>query len=286
LDLYSYPYENFLNEFKKYLYYSTMKVKKWDISGHNGIQISIHHFQKLDSTNKEATRRATAGAPAWTVVVADEQTEGRGRYNRQWLSTPDLGIYFSFILKPMIDLPLMNLINLRSALVVREFLQNKISSSISNRDPEILVKWPNDVLAGGKKICGILLESEIVNQQIQFLIVGIGININHKIQDFPRKIRDSATSLRLLTSQNWGTRTLVNELILLLQRHLSLDEETNFERVVGEYEKYLAFKGSMVEIDLQQRKLKGRLKGIDSDGFLLLEQENQIKKVTSGDLWI
>lgn len=261
-------------------------MKNWQVYGHEHVPILFHQYASLKSTNTEAVRMAQVGAPEWTVIVADEQTQGKGRYERRWLSPKGLGMYFSIVLKPAIDLQLLNLINLRSVLVVREFLQNKINSTGNHQRSEFLVKWPNDVLANGKKICGILLESEIVDQKIQFLVVGIGININHQNRDFPEVLRDTAISMRMLTDQSWEIEQLMQELLPLYQMRYRMDQETDHQNVVSEYEEYMAFKGESIEIDLQTKKLKGRIKGIDPFGFLLLQQGNKVQRVTSGDLWI
>ncbi|MCK5453155.1 MAG: biotin--[acetyl-CoA-carboxylase] ligase, partial [Calditrichia bacterium] len=176
-----------------------MNSNHWQIPGHTNIPILVYYFPSLESTNSEAKRLVVEDVPEWTVIYADLQTKGRGRFNRQWHSPAGLGLYFSIILRPNMDLKLLNMINMRAALVIREILQTKLTQTSARNDRPVMVKWPNDVLVEGKKICGILLESEVVSQTVNSLILGIGINVNHQRQDFPAELRERATSLSLLT---------------------------------------------------------------------------------------
>ncbi|NOQ98099.1 MAG: biotin--[acetyl-CoA-carboxylase] ligase [Calditrichae bacterium] len=263
-----------------------MNSNHWQIPGHTNIPILVYYFPSLESTNSEAKRLVMEDVPEWTVIYADLQTKGRGRFNRQWHSPAGLGLYFSIILRPNMDLKLLNMINMRTALVIREILQTKLTQTDARNDRPVMVKWPNDVLVEGKKICGILLESEVVSQTVNSLILGIGINVNHRHQDFPAELRERATSLTLLTRQQWESSQLLNEVLPKLQQQLILDKEAGYKDVIPEYQKNLAFKDQIVEVNLQNERIKGRLKGIDSYGYLMLEQGDEIKTITTGDIGI
>jgi BirA family biotin operon repressor/biotin-[acetyl-CoA-carboxylase] ligase len=263
-----------------------MNNRHWKISGYKQNPILVHYFPSLESTNSEAKRFVMEDAPEWTVVYADLQTQGRGRYNRGWHSPAGLGLYFSVLLRPNIELKLLNLMNLGAALVIREYLQAKLAEVGINDDHAVVVKWPNDILVKEKKICGILLESEVVGQQLKYLILGIGININHQFQDFPVELRKTATSLQLSTHQQWDKSQLLIEILIKLQQKFIFDHETDYRKVIPEYQKYLAFKDQVVEINCRNQRIKGRLKGINPYGYLILEQGKDTRTITTGDLWM
>ena len=261
-----------------------MNNHSWQITGHSDIPILVHHYHSLESTNSEARRMAMENASAWTVICADLQTKGRGRYHRKWHSPAGLGLYFSVILRPKIDLKFLNMINMRAALVIREILQIELSQADLQNEYTVQLKWPNDILVNEKKICGILLESEILSSEVKYLILGIGININHQGRDFPVELQETATSLKLLTKQNWETNRFLNKVLPKLQQQIILDQEAGFRNVILEYQKYLAFKNQVVEIKIQNQSIKGCIKGIDPYGYLLLEQGNETRTISTGDI--
>jgi BirA family biotin operon repressor/biotin-[acetyl-CoA-carboxylase] ligase len=121
---------------------------------------------------------------------------------------------------------------------------------------------------------------------VKYLILGIGININHRRRDFPLELQETATSLKLLTKQNWETNRFLNKLLPKLQQQIILDQEAGFRNVILEYQKYLAFKNQVVEVKLQNQRIKGRIKGIDPYGYLLLEQGNETRTISTGDIGI
>ena len=187
--------------------------------------ISVYHYSSLDSTNSEAVRLARNGSSDWTVIYADKQKKGRGRYDREWYSPPGLGLYFSVILRPSIDLKLINLVNLRTAWIIAQMISREMSGQTNI---QIQLKWPNDVLVNERKICGILVESEIYNRQINYLVVGIGINLNHTLQEFPPEIRSLATSLRLESNQVYNPKVFLQEMVCTLNDKLNFD----FKKVI------------------------------------------------------
>lgn len=261
-----------------------MNIQLWQIKGYSNIPILVHHYHSLESTNSKAKRMAMENASEWTVICADLQTRGRGRYHRKWHSPAGLGLYFSVILRPQIDLKFLNMINMRAALVIREILQTKLTQVDLQNEYPVQLKWPNDILVDGKKICGILLESEILNAEVNYLILGIGINLNHRRRDFPLELQETATSLKLLTKQNWETSQFLNKVLPKLQQKIILDQEAGFRNVILEYQKYLAFKNQVVEIKIQNQSIKGCIKGIDPYGYLLLEQGNETRTISTGDI--
>lgn len=156
---------------------------------------AVHFFARVGSTNDVARRLADAGAPAWTVVLADEQTAGRGRGGKGWASAPGLGIWLSVVLRPdTLPAPglLPVLVGLAAAEAVAPFA----------RPAAAQVKWPNDLYLAGRKAGGILCEGAWEEERPGAVVVGIGLNVGHAPGDFPAEVRDLATSLR--TAAGWA----------------------------------------------------------------------------------
>ena len=151
----------------------------------------IHHYYKIGSTNTEAMRSAAEGAPEGSVFLAEEQLAGRGRGANTWHSARSTGIYCSVILRPPMPPSDVLIFSLAAGLAVR--------AAVAEIAPQLKpdLKWPNDVLLGGRKFCGILIEMNAEATQVRHLVVGIGINVNQA--KFPAELREIATSLRIET---------------------------------------------------------------------------------------
>ena len=152
----------------------------------------IEYYEELESTNTEALRLALEDAPEGTVVIADGQSEGRGRLDRIWESPPSMNLYLSVVLRPDIPAASASLIPLAVGVAVADLISRYCPGRVR-------LKWPNDVLLDGRKICGILTEMRTRADRVHFIIVGIGVNINMRKLDFSREIRETATSLRIGT---------------------------------------------------------------------------------------
>lgn len=145
----------------------------------------------VDSTFKSARALEGAGAPDGTVIAAVQQTEGRGRMNRTWVSPPDVGIYFNILLRP--ELPTALAPHLTPAIAVG------VSEGLCDLGFAARIKWPNDIVIAGKKVCGMLLEMGGDVERLRFISAGIGINVLQKAEDFPEELREKASSLAMLT---------------------------------------------------------------------------------------
>ena len=160
------------------------------------MKIQLRHFDTLQSTNVTAVAFAKAGAPEGTVIVAEQQDGGRGRMKRVW-SSPKGGLWFTIILRPQIDPQYVAQVTLAAGVAVAKVLRKLYESD------DIRIKWPNDLLLNDKKVCGILSEMQLdENGSIDYAVVGIGINVNLKLEDFPLELRDTATSLNLALKKN------------------------------------------------------------------------------------
>src|SRR5215831_10759519 len=155
---------------------------------------SLYHFYKVDSTNAFATRLLNHGRKIvdGTVIIAESQTAGRGRLGRSWHSEPEAGLYFSLIFRPRVPPSLAPLFTLGAAVAMRAAIERDTRLDVD-------IKWPNDLLTGGKKICGILSEIQAEVDMVRTMIVGIGVNVNH--QKLPEEIAGRATSLRMASGR-------------------------------------------------------------------------------------
>ncbi len=246
--------------------------------------LRIYHYQRVDSTNIRAEALARVGEPAWTVVWSDEQTAGRGRFQREWISPAGLGLWFSLILRPHLPLGKWNLINLFSALTVAEVLDEKFRLVGSGKT--VRVKWPNDVYVGERKICGILLQSGRDAGGENFLIVGIGINVNQGQEHFPGELQDRATSLFRETGMYWELIPLLKEILEQFYREYGLEEERQFANLVARFEQKMVFRGEEVKIKLPDKVIEGKIVKLTEDGFLILQTDRGEQLITAGDVGI
>ena len=168
--------------------------------------------ERTESTNDDATRAAKAGAPHGALFVADTQTRGRGRRGSAWLSAPGAGLWFSVLLRPSFAPELLPGVALSAGLAVRTAVAERVTTSVQ-------VKWPNDVLAGGRKLAGILVESQLNGECIASVVVGIGVNVTHR--EFPAEIREVATSLALLSAPDPSRERLLASLLAALEVELA-----------------------------------------------------------------
>jgi BirA family biotin operon repressor/biotin-[acetyl-CoA-carboxylase] ligase len=260
--------------------------QQWQIPVEGNTTVKVLYYPSLQSTNSEAVRLARAGEKNWTVVYAAEQTRGKGRHNRHWWSPAGMGLWFSIILRPVIDVQNINLINLATALLIRRFLKNRLAAGVNDFKSVVGLKWPNDILVDDRKICGILLESEIVKSKIQFIIAGIGININQISVDFPMELRKSAISLKMCTNIHLEITPLLNQLIADFFDKFNEMQQNNFDNTIAEYKKYLLYKGREVKVFLADGIKTGIQQGIDQHGNLILQKDGKTFTVSAGDLWL
>jgi len=174
----------------------------------------LHHFYKIGSTNTAAMAAAAEGAPEGSVFLAEEQTAGRGRGGHSWQSARSAGIYCSVVLRPGLPPSDVLVLSLAAGLAVRAAIEQ-----VDER-MNVDLKWPNDVLIGGKKVCGILTEMNAEVTRVRYVVVGIGINVNHT--NFSAEVEGEATSLRLATGSEWSRVELTAALLKSLDREYRL----------------------------------------------------------------
>lgn len=238
----------------------------------------IHWFETLPSTNIKALSLARQGAEEGEIVIAEEQTQGKGRLGRSWSSPPYLNLYLSLILKPKFPPNHAPQITLMAAVAVADTVRSFIPFT-----PEI--KWPNDILVQGQKIAGILTESSCESGRILFVILGVGVNLNFSKELMSETIRNKATSLLALTQRPVDRQAFTCRLIQSLDRCYGTLEGSGFVGIRRRWEGYFLLQGKKVTVEMPDGQISGKVVGIDMDGALIIEGEggNQ-ERILAGDV--
>lgn len=236
----------------------------------------IVHRSTVDSTNRLAAELARGGAAEGTTVVAEQQTAGRGRLGRTWVSPASVNLYASIVLKPRIpplEVPRLTLV---AGLAVAEAIRD--SGPFEPR-----IKWPNDVLLDGRKVAGILTELEAEADRVRFVIVGIGVNLNATRADFPPELRTKATSLALASGAPVDRAAFTGRLLTRLDAAYAAFLDGGFAALRHRYEELHGLVGLAVTID-GTPPLAGTVRGVDDGGALLVETAGGIERVVSGEV--
>lgn len=224
----------------------------------------IHVFQSVVSTNTVARRLAGSSAPSGTLVLADRQTAGRGRHGRLWASPPGVGLWLSLLLRPNDQA--------RHWPVLPLVLSEEIARSLRTElDDEVSVKWPNDVLYRGRKLCGILCEASFIQHRVDYVIAGIGININQSEVDFAAASLQRATSIRIITGER---QNRVDWLLRLLQRfdqRLPRVLSSSHSPDLSGWRQLCPDIGKPITIHHGAGRLTGTFRDVNDDGHLLLQ---------------
>lgn len=238
----------------------------------------IRFFNEVESTNDVAFNLALHGAPEGTIVIADLQTKGRGRMKRVWQSPPRCNLYTSIVLRPLTDPASTSQIPLMTGVAAADAL-----SRYCPRD--VTLKWPNDVQIRGKKVCGILAEMKTAKDpRGNFVIVGIGVNINIRKKNFDESFREIATSLKEETGRDISRLDFAVEFFDNFEKWYRTWLKMGFEPVREAWLAYASMVGRQVQVVFQGDVRTGEVHGIDESGAMLLEDENGIiKKIMAGD---
>ena len=238
----------------------------------------LYFFQKTDSTNRLAADMARNGKPEGTVVVADSQTAGRGRLQRQWHSPSGQNLYCSLILRP--ETPPFKAP--QAALIAGMALCRTIRGLLPKHEPQ--VKWPNDVFLEGRKIAGILCAMVSEMERVEHLVVGIGINVN--ITRFPDELASLATSLQIVSGREFLRPLLLAKFLADLENAYSQWLLQGLESFMDEWSEVAYLTGRRVKIDTLPDKAAGKVLGISPDGALLIrEDDGHIRSIASGDVY-
>lgn len=238
---------------------------------------NIHYFDSIDSTNKKAKEMAL-GEKEGTVLVAEEQSGGKGRLGRTWISPKGKGIWMSIILKPKVDPMKVAKITLLGAAAVTKALNNlNIRSQI---------KWPNDILIDGKKICGILTEMNCELNMINYVVMGIGINVNLDANEIPEDLRDKATSVKISEGKEINRKELLANILNEFEElYLSFRDKDDVSYAIDICRKNSALIGKEIRVIKGEEIKLGKALDINEEGQLVVEFENGVvENVYSGEV--
>jgi BirA family biotin operon repressor/biotin-[acetyl-CoA-carboxylase] ligase len=243
----------------------------------------IHHFASVDSTNRVALELARAGAAHGTCVIAEAQTAGRGRLGRSFFSPPHVNLYTSILLRPELTTDRAPTWILAAASAVAECVAEEVGGADGTA---VEIKWPNDVLLGGLKTCGILMELVAEASRVAFLVLGIGVNLNVERERFPAEFRHLATSLAAHTGRRVDRARFTRRLYERLEETLDLCAAGGFEAVRPRFEARFRMAGRPVRVQGGPGgELAGVARGIDADGALLVETSGgELARVIAGDV--
>jgi len=244
----------------------------------------IFYKEEIDSTNEYAMRLANEGAPEGTLILTDFQTAGKGRLDREWFSTKGKNLLVSLLLRPELEVEAVQKITLATATILIEsikgFLKNR---KIKIKDLE--VKWPNDVLLKGKKLCGVLAESKLQNKQIEALVLGIGLNLNMSQKEMSGEIKKSAISLIDEIKKPIIIEDFLAYFLKRFEKDYEKFERTNYSDAVRNWKKHCKQFGKPILIHAPDSEERGYFHDIHEDGYLIYRTEDgELKRLVAGDI--
>ena len=239
----------------------------------------IYDKLEVDTTSKWAKALANEGAVEGTLVITESQTSGRGRMGRSWVSAPGLGLWFHLILRPKISTSALAGITLLTAVTMAKAIYQVTGVQVQ-------IKWPNDLTYNGCKLGGILAELNGEMDLVNYLVLGIGINVNHSLNDFPPELAGVATSLRIIKQDECSRRLILQEFLKEFELAYDALPETGMVALIAYAKLYSATLGRMVKIAQGAgRFLEGEAVDLELDGSLLIKASNGvITRIYSGDL--
>jgi BirA family biotin operon repressor/biotin-[acetyl-CoA-carboxylase] ligase len=240
----------------------------------------IIHYRETDSTNTRARDFAEKKYPEGTLVIAESQTAGRGRMGRSWHSPAGMGICMSIILRPQLSPGDAPLITLMTAVAVAETL-------ISLLQLHVRIKWPNDILVSDKKIAGILTEMSAAKNAIEYVIMGLGMNVNTPFEILPDDISTIATSVLIETGKTFERAEIVRTFLKLFEHYYQVLLRSGSEQILPRWKKYSGIIGQRIKVDAISNTFVGKVIDIDRSGALLLEDEKgNVQSIIAGDVSI
>lgn len=239
----------------------------------------IKYFTTTDSTNNQAKKLALDGAVDGTIVISEEQNGGRGRLSRSFFCPKYKGIWFSVILRPDFLPQEAPKCTLLAAVAVTKAIYDVTGVKVG-------IKWPNDILYNGKKLVGILTEMSAEMERINYIVLGIGIDVNISVEETPEDIRDIMTSLSQITGKKVSRLELLNKLLYHLEQLYIMAQKQSFAPILDEWRKYSITLNQEIKVISGNDVTYGEAVDIDDDGALLVKINGQIKRVLAGDVSI
>lgn len=238
---------------------------------------TIHYYRTLDSTNIRAKTLIDGGAREGTLVIADEQTSGHGRFGRKWVSESGKNLTFSLILQPKLPADKLGVVSLYASLAIAKAIENFVPAK-----PEC--KWPNDVLIDGKKVCGILSKAITVGSILKGVVVGIGINVNQ--QKFPEEIGATATSLSIIAGKTFDRYEILATILKTMESIYYEMQNGILGNILKEWMRYSTIVGKEIRIDRHGSVISGTATGLADDGGLIVRSNGKELKMLAGEVTI
>ena len=236
----------------------------------------ICYFDVTDSTNTQAKSLGEGDAPNGTLVVAGKQESGRGRRGRSFESPAGTGIFMPLLLRPEIAQQNASMLTLVSALAVAKGIEHMV-------DLPVQIKWPNDIVINGKKVCGILTEMSAQMDYVNYIVIGIGINVGN--EEFPEEIKDVATSIYLESGKHVNRAMLIEKIWEEFEDYYELYEKTqDLSSLVKEYDSYLVNRGQKVRVLDSKEPYEGKAMGITDRGELIVDTWEARRLVSAGEV--
>jgi BirA family biotin operon repressor/biotin-[acetyl-CoA-carboxylase] ligase len=238
---------------------------------------SHRHFDSVSSTNEVAHDWAREGAPHGALVTAATQTAGRGRRGRSWSSPADKGLYLSLILRPQAEVAEIPHFTILAALATARAVEKQTGLSAQT-------KWPNDILLHGRKIGGILSEAYWDNGRLDFVVVGVGLNINFTQEELPPRPIFPASSLLIETARTWSLDEMLQSWLKEMDEVWSTHAAGGWSTLREDFQKRCEGMGRNVTVVTETETYQGVATWIDGDGVLLVETESGVRRVVAGDV--
>ncbi len=251
-------------------------LSKSEIESSISPDYDIIYLDEVDSTNNYAKLVAERGAKNQTLVVSDTQTAGKGRRGRNFISPKGVSIFMTLLLRPEILPQKASQITIVAAMAVRDGIMKSTGMDCN-------IKWPNDIICGGKKLCGILTEMSCEMQSVNYVVVGIGINVNNTV--FPEDIEKVATSIKLETGVDTQRSVLIASVMEAFDKYYTLFLKTgDLSLIKGKYNEHLINAGKTVNVISTNGSYEAIAIEMDDDGELIVKKDGVLTKVLSGEV--
>ncbi len=240
---------------------------------------TIHFYEEVESTNNTAKKFVEQDVKDGTIVIATKQTAGRTRKHDGWVS-PEGGVYMTMILKPDVSLEEASKLTIVTGVAIAETLHDEFNLNVG-------IKWPNDILIGKKKICGILTEAVADYDKLKAVLVGVGIDVNINESDIPKSLRDKATSVKEEYHVEYNRADILRVFFKIFEDLYEEFKNGNFKHIVAEWRRLSSTAGHHVKVYKHGKAIFADAVGIDNNGALIVELEDgSLEKITSGEVKI
>lgn len=238
----------------------------------------IHYFKSIPTTQTIAHNEAQDGAVNGTLVISEEQTAGKGRLARPWASNAGRGIWMSLIIRPELAPQQAPQLTLVAAVAIVRAIEDLTSV-------RPVIKWPNDILVNGKKVTGILTELQSDPDRVKAIILGIGLNANQELEDFPEELQSIATSLKIEQDKKVNRAELVASILGNLEQYTNLYVEKGFAPIKLLWESYASISGKKIRANMVNESVEGTALGISEEGMLELQlPDGTVRGIYSADI--